>query len=148
MGHRENRRAGGFIDGEGMNRPGGFADPTNASVFNVGSLTFSVEICAEVGEAWKELQARGMDQQQEGPHVQILVSHGSALRSSAEARRPSGIGLLSDSNFRYKQEEDEYADAGIRQAFKSGAKFNPKTATKSIEGSNKLNEMYLGTYNV
>jgi hypothetical protein len=73
---------------------------TQSSMFNVGAVTFSVEICADYNNkrAKQELAAKNMDVASEGVHVQVIVSAGAPPNENNRSSRKDGLNITNDAS--------------------------------------------------
>jgi len=132
------RRGGGIMSGDG----GTDNVATDAALFNVGPLSFSLEICADHGSAraLKDMQERQI-QPANGAHVQILVSHGATLMNGSSAMRPDGVGVATDGI--------KYSDrlGGVRKVYQGGPISDgslKKEANKTVD----LSKLFMGIYDL
>ena len=79
---------------------GAITSPETSSLFEVGSLQFSMEICADKDSkrAQLELATKNVDNiARDGVHVEILISAGAEISDANSSRRTGGVGISNDS---------------------------------------------------
>ncbi len=122
---------------------------SDSSLFNVGNLNVSLEICGDhssSGRAKAEKAALGDGYP--GAHIQIVVSHGAAFTKIKSVLRPGGVAIANDgSNGVDASGATEEGAKGNRQVLQKGADNRfAAAANDSGSGEADLNKLHMGTY--
>ena len=139
-------KRGGGVDAVkgGPTGPEGISVQDAPSLFDVGSLTFSLEICADHGakRALMDMTKRGVKPQ--GAHVQVLISHGAELMETGSVLRDGGIAVSTDATDLGTNKLGEKV-GGVRNVYQGGMDAATNRRAR-YEKKVDLAQLFMGTY--
>lgn len=148
----KDRRMGDWQRGGGIDIAKG--DPTgefgisaagDSTQFEVGNLTFSLEICADHGakRALQDMNHRNAFPNG-GAHVQVLVSHGAELTPYGSVLREGGIGVSNDGSDQGKNKKTGVESGGVRSVYQEGLDVSDISTQYTAKAD--LSRLFMGMY--